>query len=57
MQVLNVALGGTLFQDLPSQMGVDVLKHRQATPKWEPTHEVEVTDGFLDRRDHGPEMS
>lgn len=45
MQVLNVALGGTLYQDLPSQWEGDVLKHRQDTPKWQPTHEVEVTDG------------
>ena len=45
MQVLNVALGGTLYQDLPSQWEGDVLKHRQATPKWQPSHEVEVRDG------------
>jgi putative glutamine amidotransferase len=45
MQVLNVALGGTLYQDLPSQWEGDVLKHRQDTPKWQPTHEVEVGDG------------
>ena len=44
MQVLNVALGGTLYQDMPSQLGVDVLDHRQASPKYEPTHEVEVLD-------------
>ena len=45
MQVLNVALGGTLYQDLPSQWEGDVLKHRQDTPKWQPTHEVRITDG------------
>jgi putative glutamine amidotransferase len=45
MQLLNVALGGTLYQDLPSQWDGDVLKHRQATPKWQPTHEVEVREG------------
>ena len=45
MQVLNVALGGTLYQDLPSQWEWDVLKHRQETPKWQPTHEVRVRDG------------
>jgi putative glutamine amidotransferase len=45
MQVLNVALGGTLYQDLPSQWERDVLKHRQDTPKWQPTHEVSVEDG------------
>jgi putative glutamine amidotransferase len=45
MQVLNVALGGTLYQDLPSQWEWDVLKHRQDTPKWQPTHEVRVVEG------------
>ena len=45
LQVLNVVLGGTLYQDLPSQFGGDVLKHRQATPKWQATHEVEVRVG------------
>jgi putative glutamine amidotransferase len=44
MQVLNVALGGTLYQDLPSQWEWDVLKHRQDTPKWQPTHEVRVRE-------------
>src|SRR5215217_8383235 len=43
MQVLNVALGGTLYQDLPSQLDhMVLLGHRQETPKWQPTHEVEV---------------
>ena len=45
MQVLNVVLGGTLYQDLPSQLGRDLLKHRQQTPKWQPTHEVAVREG------------
>jgi putative glutamine amidotransferase len=45
MQLMNVALGGTLYQDLPSQWEGDVLKHRQDTPKWQPTHEVRVTPG------------
>ena len=45
MQVLNVALGGTLYQDLPSQWEQDQLKHRQDTPKWQPTHEVRVSEG------------
>ncbi len=44
MQVLNVALGGTLYQDLASQVGPDLILHRQETPKWQPTHEVEFYD-------------
>ena len=45
MQVLNVALGGTLYQDLPSQWDGAVLKHRQVIPKWQASHEVEVGEG------------
>jgi putative glutamine amidotransferase len=44
MQILDVALGGTLYQDVPSQLGKDILNHWQQTPKWQPTHEVEVQD-------------
>lgn len=47
LQVLNVALGGTLYQDLPAQLGEDILEHRQETPKWRPTHEVEIHEGSL----------
>lgn len=42
LQVLNVALGGTLYQDLPSQVEQDLLKHRQSTPKWQATHEIKI---------------
>jgi putative glutamine amidotransferase len=42
LQVLNVAFDGTLYQDLPSQVDQDLLKHRQTTPKWQATHEIEV---------------
>jgi putative glutamine amidotransferase len=44
MQILNVALGGTLYQDFPSQLGAEVINHWQTTPKWQVTHEVEVLD-------------
>lgn len=44
MQMLNVALGGTLYQDMPSQLGADVINHWQMTPKCQVTHEVEVLD-------------
>ncbi len=45
MQVLNAALGGTLYQDIPSQLGPEGLRHCQETPKWQATHEVEVRGG------------
>jgi putative glutamine amidotransferase len=44
MQILNVALGGSLYQDVPSQLGADVINHRQLTPKCQSTHEVEILD-------------
>lgn len=44
MQMLNVALGGTLYQDMLSQLGADFLNHWQTTPKSQVTHEVEVLD-------------
>jgi putative glutamine amidotransferase len=45
MQILNVALGGTLYQDVSSQLGADAINHWQTTPKCQFTHEVEVLDG------------
>lgn len=45
LQVLNVALGGTLYQDLPSQLTGGSIAHRQQMPKWQWTHEVEVDSG------------
>ena len=48
MQILNVALGGTLYQDVPSQFGADVIDHWQRTPKCHSAHEVEVlNDSYL----------
>ncbi|AHY47025.1 putative glutamine amidotransferase [Rubrobacter radiotolerans] len=45
MQILNVALGGTLYQDLPSQRHPDDGSHRQTDHKWEPRHEVVLEPG------------
>jgi putative glutamine amidotransferase len=39
IQLINVALGGTLYQDLPSQKGAD---HAQKTPHGTPMHTVDV---------------
>ncbi|HHW48242.1 MAG TPA: gamma-glutamyl-gamma-aminobutyrate hydrolase family protein [Clostridiaceae bacterium] len=46
IQVLNVALGGTLYQDIYSQIKNKVLiKHSQNAPKWYPTHCIAVEEG------------
>ena len=41
IQVLNVALGGTLWQDVPSQVPGAVV-HQQTAPRHEPTHRVKL---------------
>jgi putative glutamine amidotransferase len=41
-QLINVAFGGTLYQDLPSQVKTVLIKHRQQAPSWYGTHRVEL---------------
>jgi putative glutamine amidotransferase len=43
MQLMNVALGGSLFQDLPSDC--DLCGHQQPAPKDVPSHDVEIVAG------------
>ena len=45
-QVLNVAFGGTLYQDIPSQVrSVNLVKHRQNAPREYGTHTITVNRG------------
>jgi len=44
LQVLNVALGGSLYQDVGTDPGTQ-LEHSQKRPRNEPTHKVKVTPG------------
>ncbi len=44
MQLINVALGGTLYQDIPSELETSVL-HRQTEPKFSTSHEVKIAIG------------
>jgi len=46
MQVLNIAAGGDLYQDL-SQLNTGAIKHVQQAPRWHPTHEIEVRAGTM----------
>ena len=42
MQVMNVARGGTLHQDIPEDFGIPVERHRQTAPYEVMTHDVKV---------------
>ena len=44
MQVLNVARGGTLIQDIRSQLP-EAIKHEQGVPRDQPSHSVRVAAG------------
>lgn len=43
IQLVNVALGGTLYQDIPSQLETDIL-HKQTQERFEPSHSVQVLE-------------
>lgn len=45
MQLMNVAYGGTLFQDLPSELGTAPELHRQTARGSQVTHDVIVDEG------------
>jgi len=50
-QVLNVALGGTLYQDIYEQNeGRQLLKHRQESRSYTTVHEICIEGGSLARR-------
>ena len=44
MQVLNVSRGGTLIQDIRSQVK-DAIKHEQGVPRDRPSHRVKLSEG------------
>ena len=46
-QLMNVAFGGTLYQDIPSQVKTGVIKHSQRAPSWYGTHKVELEKGSV----------
>lgn len=45
IQLVNVALGGTLFQDIPSQFEFSTLKHTQDTLSFDTDHSVDIEPG------------
>ena len=45
-QLMAVAFGGTLWQDIPSQIATSTVKHRQSgTPGSYPTHSIDIEKG------------
>ena len=46
-QLMNVAFGGSLYQDIPSQVPGTYVKHRQEAPRNYGTHTIDITEGSL----------
>jgi len=46
IQLINVALGGTLYQDIPSEVEKP-MKHSQQAPRWYASHDVVVSRDSL----------
>jgi len=46
-QLLNVAFGGSLFQDIPSQVKGSSVKHSQKAPRYYGTHTINIEKGSL----------
>jgi gamma-glutamyl-gamma-aminobutyrate hydrolase PuuD len=44
LQLINIAFGGSLYQDLPAQYSNNSIKHRQKQPNDEASHAVYVED-------------
>ncbi len=46
-QVINIALGGSIYQDLPSMYEQELLTHSVLTNKHLPVHDIEIAQGSL----------
>lgn len=46
-QILNIAVGGDMYQDITTQATGDLLQHQQKAPRFHGSHYVEVTEGSL----------
>lgn len=54
MQVLNIAAGGDIYQDIATQLGERMIQHNQLAPRWHPTHEIAVAGGTVLSSIFGP---
>ncbi|MGB6406674.1 MAG: gamma-glutamyl-gamma-aminobutyrate hydrolase family protein, partial [Planococcus donghaensis] len=46
-QILNIAVGGDMYQDITTQVKADLLQHQQKAPKFHGSHFVDITEGSL----------
>ncbi|EIM07508.1 hypothetical protein A1A1_04842 [Planococcus antarcticus DSM 14505] len=46
-QILNIAVGGDMYQDITTQVKGDLLQHQQRAPKFHGSHFLDVTEGSL----------
>ncbi len=49
-QILNIAVGGDMYQDITTQAPGDLLQHQQKAPRFHGSHFVDVTEGSLLQR-------
>ena len=56
IQIINVALGGSLFQDIPSQFSAPTLKHMQDVLTFDTDHPVSIAPGTRLFDLFGPEI-
>lgn len=52
-QILSIAAGGDMYQDIYFQMGVPLLQHAQKAPRWHASHFVNVKRNSLLHRATG----
>ncbi|MCK5685146.1 gamma-glutamyl-gamma-aminobutyrate hydrolase family protein [bacterium] len=45
IQIVNVALGGTLIQDIPTHFNTPTLRHMQKTISFDTDHEIKIVPG------------
>ncbi|AIY06523.1 gamma-glutamyl-gamma-aminobutyrate hydrolase [Planococcus sp. PAMC 21323] len=46
-QILNIAVGGDMYQDITMQVKDDLLQHQQKAPKFHGSHFIDITEGSL----------
>ncbi|WP_394121520.1 gamma-glutamyl-gamma-aminobutyrate hydrolase family protein [Planococcus donghaensis] len=46
-QILNIAVGGDMYQDITTQVKADLLQHQQKAPRFHGSHFIDVTEGSL----------